>query len=87
VGTATKATEATAATEATEARAAAEADPLCVAYNTLGWLKASLTFPLSKSLKGTHGLYVKRGLSVKPVLEVDCKDHNNCEKNVLTFQV
>lgn len=86
VGTATKATEATEAIVA-EARAAAEADPLCVAFNTLGWLKASLTFPLSKSLKGTHGLYVKGCFSVKPVLEVDCKDHNDCEKNVLTFQV
>ena len=50
----------------TEVAEAADAEPLCVAYNTLGWLKASVTFPIAKSLKGPHGLYVKRGLSLIP---------------------
>jgi len=65
-----KASTATAAATVDEIQAAAEAEPLCVAFNTLGWLKSAVTFPLRKTFtstgkgkdaKGANGLYVKRG--------------------------
>lgn len=44
-----------------ELLAEAEKEPLCVAINTLGWMKASVTYPLRKCLGGNNGLFVKRG--------------------------
>jgi len=44
-----------------ELLAEAEKEPLCVAINTLGWMKASVTYPLRKCLSGSHGLFVKKG--------------------------
>lgn len=44
-----------------ELLAEAEREPLCVAINTLGWMKASVTYPLRKCLSGNHGLFVKKG--------------------------
>lgn len=48
-----------------EIQAAAEQEPLCMAFNTLGWLKSTVTFPLLKafpSAKKGHGLYVRKGI-------------------------
>ena len=44
-----------------ELLAEAEKEPLCVAINTLGWMKASVTYPLRKCLSGNNGLFVKKG--------------------------
>jgi GR25 family glycosyltransferase involved in LPS biosynthesis len=44
-----------------ELLAEAEREPLCVAINTLGWMKATVTYPLRKCLSGEHGLFVKKG--------------------------
>jgi FkbM family methyltransferase len=44
-------------------KAAAESDPSCVAFNTLGFLKSSVRFPLQKTpylYCGPDGLYVKK---------------------------
>jgi len=55
-----------------EIQAAADAEPLCVAFNTLGWLKSAVTVPLRRTFSSAgkgkdatvspDGLYVKRGL-------------------------
>jgi hypothetical protein len=44
-----------------ELLAEAEKEPLCVAINTLGWIKASVTYPLRKCLSGSHGIFIKKG--------------------------
>lgn len=51
-------------------KAAAESDPNCVAFNTLGFLKSNIKFPLIKSpwLHAPGGIYVKK--SFKPSTRV-----------------
>jgi len=44
-----------------ELLAEAEKEPLCVAINTLGWMKASVTYPLRKCLAASHGIFIKKG--------------------------
>ena len=48
----------------------ASANPKCVAFNTLGYLKSRVKFPLIKSpwLKAPHGIYVKK--SYVPTIRV-----------------
>ena len=52
-----------------ELLAEAEKEPLCVAINTLGWIKASVTYPLRKCLSGSHGIFVKKGFPFVHQLE------------------
>jgi FkbM family methyltransferase len=66
-------------------KAAASADQKCVAFNTLGFLKSYVKFPLSKSpwLQAPHGIYVKK--SYKPPTRVKmlcnwCSSEDLCKE-------
>jgi pyruvyltransferase len=39
--------------------------PNCVAFNTLGWLKYNVTYPLRKVLNSPHGVFVRRGYTIE----------------------
>jgi hypothetical protein len=66
-------------------KAAASADPNCVAFNTLGFLKSYVKFPLIKSpyIHAPGGLYVKK--SYKPPIRVKmlcnwCSSEDLCKE-------
>jgi hypothetical protein len=76
-----------------EIQAAADKEPLCVAFNTLGWLKSAVTLPLRKTFPASSngGLYVRKGIAIQSVvspqsslLSLPFADGEG-EKNVLTF--
>ena len=76
-----------------EIQAAAEQEPLCVAFNTLGWLKSAVTLPLRKTFPSSSngGLYVRKGIAIQSVVSPQSSllplpfADGDCEKNVLTF--
>jgi len=66
-------------------KAAAESNPNCVAFNTLGFLKSNVKFPLIKSpwLHAPGGIYVKK--SYKPSIRVKmlcnwCSSEDLCKE-------
>jgi len=60
----------TAAATIEEIQAEADKEPLCVAFNTLGWLKSSITLPLRKTFSASSkgGLYVRKGASLQSIV-------------------
>jgi hypothetical protein len=48
--------------------ASATSQQNCVAFNTLGWLKYNVTYPLRKCLRDGHGVYIRKGYNVSSAI-------------------